>query len=158
MPFKLTKQSFKDLKTNDIPESIVKDLATLKNQAFQTKEEFLDAVRRNINTEQSKMYEILVLEYARTQLTKQDRTGEKVKQCKSYKEIIFQYALQTDFDAIVERRRKQITQRVKNLVDFNTDFDACRLFERVKHDIVEYVKEVEESFKTDRSNKANMWS
>jgi tetratricopeptide (TPR) repeat protein len=61
--FKLTEQSLKDLKRKDIPDEILKDLSSMKEQEFARKNEFLAAVQRQIGEKQTDRHKECILRY-----------------------------------------------------------------------------------------------
>lgn len=63
-PFKLTKLSLENLKNSGISDSLLEELRPLENQEFTTEEEFLNAVKKRIGTEQTDTYKELILKYA----------------------------------------------------------------------------------------------
>ena len=54
--FKLTEQFLKDLEKKGIPEDIVKDLASIADQKFASKHEFLDEIKKPLGQKPAQKY------------------------------------------------------------------------------------------------------
>jgi len=66
--FKLTEQSFKELRDENIPEDILKTLKPLENREILVEEEFLDVIKKQIGEEQTVRYKTLILKHAKKEL------------------------------------------------------------------------------------------
>ena len=64
--FKLTKQSFDNLRNESIPDNILENLEPLKDREFTSEDEFLNAVEKQIGKEQTVRYKELILKHADT--------------------------------------------------------------------------------------------
>ncbi len=64
--FKLTEESFKSLKNENIPQAILENLKPLKDKNFSDKEKFLEDIREQIGKEQPISNEALILKHAQT--------------------------------------------------------------------------------------------
>jgi len=62
--FRLGRSSMRSLRNEGIPEAIVSDLKALKNRGFNTKDDFLDAVEKQIGKEQGVRYQEQILKHA----------------------------------------------------------------------------------------------
>ncbi len=62
--FKLTPQSFENLRKDGIPENILKDLKSLEGLGISRKKEFLDAVKKQIGQVQTRKYGAFILKHA----------------------------------------------------------------------------------------------
>ena len=61
--FKLTEQSFKKLKDENIPKDILNALEPLENKEISDKEKFIDVIKTHIGEEQTVKYETLILKH-----------------------------------------------------------------------------------------------
>ncbi len=66
--FKLTKQSLKRLKEEELPDNILKDLEQLVDRGFEEENQFLNAVEKQIGKEQTVRYKELILKYAKERI------------------------------------------------------------------------------------------
>lgn len=62
--FKLTKQSFDNLRKNNLSLSILTKLAKLKNREYKDEKKFLNALEKKIGKEQTLRYKFLILKHA----------------------------------------------------------------------------------------------
>ena len=64
--FKITKQSLENLKSEGVPDGVLKELQSLKNRKITGKEAFLDILREKIGDEQTGNFDELILKHAKT--------------------------------------------------------------------------------------------
>ena len=62
--FKLTEQSLANLKEDELPKKILKNLESLKNKCYNEKKKFLSAVKQKIGEDQSALYKEQILKHA----------------------------------------------------------------------------------------------
>jgi len=62
--FKLTKQSLENLGKEGIPDNVLGGLQLIENQGFTNKEDFLNAIKKQIGNKQTVRYEELILKHA----------------------------------------------------------------------------------------------
>lgn len=63
--FKLTKQSLRKLKDENVPENILEELRTLENSEIYGQEKFREAMKKCIGEEQTVKYETLIMKHAK---------------------------------------------------------------------------------------------
>ena len=71
--FKLDKKALENLKSEGLPENILQNVQVLKNKKFKTETEFLAAVEKQFDKEQTDRYKELLIRYARMQKNTGDR-------------------------------------------------------------------------------------
>ena len=74
--FTLTELSLDSLRTERLPNEILEKLKSLKDQKFNTEEEFLEAVRKEIGNDQTIRYKAKILKYAADDLSEIKRITE----------------------------------------------------------------------------------
>jgi hypothetical protein len=70
--FKLTEQSLENLTLEKLPEDVISQLETIKNQEFTSKEEFLEVLKETIGEEQTVSYKLLILKHAEIEMSDEE--------------------------------------------------------------------------------------